>query len=292
MTIKDLKRHRACFNYEKGNEPFVEVIEELENACGKILLDNHVVFYILKGEAKFAYSVFSDTLAKENQMFFVPLGSELRYEVSEDFICVLFRLEDEIRFCDCFTGTMLKDVSKTIKKDSPCVITADKFIRNYVENLRLLVSCKMLCRIFFDYKRKELLYLFQAFYPKDELALFFYEGLSENTSFSCSVIRNYRRFPTIAKLAESLNYTVSGFEKRFKKTFGVSPSKWLREQKAKDIYRDVCLGELNFKEITDKYNFSSTSTFNDFYKAVFGETPGVTRKKQSNGLFRLIRRRI
>lgn len=284
MTIKYLNEHMKCFNYERGDEPLIELIEGGVGSKGVFLLNNHVVLYVFEGDVEFSYNTFSDVSVMKNQMLFVPVGSELKYKSSSGFKCFMFRLEDEIRFCDCFKGTMLKALSDTIKKESPHIINANQIIEYFIEGLDRFISCKMFCRIFFDLKRKEFLYMFRAFYTKEELALFFYEGLYENVSFSCAVIRNYHSFPTVSALAESLHYTVSGFEKRFKKIFGVSPSKWLREQKAKEIYRDVCLCKLNFKEIADKYNFSSTSTFNDFYKTIFGETPGMTRKKQSNGL--------
>lgn len=284
MTIKNLEEHKHCFNYEGENEPFIQLVEGMAASCGTFSLNNHVVFLILKGEVKFTYSTFSNVSVRENQMIFVPVGSELDYESAVGFKCFMFRLEDEIRFCDRSTGAMLKEISASIKKELPYIIAANDLIRNYAEGIEYIISCKMLCRVFIDLKRKELLYLLRMFYSKRELALFFYEGLFENTSFSCEVIRNYHRYTTVSALASSLHYTTSGFEKRFKKTFGVSPSKWLREQKSKEIYRDVCLGKLNFKEISDKYNFSSTSTFSDFYKTIFGETPGVTRKKQTKGL--------
>lgn len=283
-TIKYLFEHTACFNYDKTNEPLIELIEGKGASQGKILLNNHVLLYVFKGSVEFTYHPLPGVLVLENQMLFVPVGSELSYTSSSDFRCFMFRLEDDLRLCDCFKGVMLKEISDTIVKDSPHVMDAHCTIRDFVIGLDYLTSQKLFCRIFFDLKRKELLYMFRAFYTKEELALFFYEGLYENVSFSCGVIRNYRRCYSVSALAEALHYTVSGFEKRFKKTFGVSPSKWLREQKAKDIYRDVCLCRLNFKEIADKYNFSSTSTFNDFYKTFFGETPGVTRRKQTNGL--------
>lgn len=283
MAIKYLEEHTRCFNYENSSEPLIEMIEGAADSHGEFLLNTHAVFCVLRGDVKFTYNTFAGVLVEEKQLFFVPVGSELRYESSPGFRCLMFRLEDEIRFCDCFTGTMLQNIAKTIKKESPCVLMANDLICNYVVGLEYLISHKMLCRIFFDFKRKELLYMFRTFFSKRELALFFYEGLYENVSFSCGVIRNYRRFTTVSTLAESLHYTVSGFEKRFKKIFGISPSKWLREQKIKEIYKDVCLCQLNFKEIADKYDFSSTSTFNDFYKAAFDETPGMTRKKQSKG---------
>lgn len=284
MVIKYLEEHKVCFNYEIGNEPLIELIEGKADACGKLFLNNHIVLYVVNGEVAFSYNSYSDVLVSENQMYFVPIGSELTYKSTAGFKCFMFRLEDQIRFCDCFTGPMLKKKLINIKKESPFVLSANQLIRSFVDGVECLLAHKMFCRIFFDYKRKELLYMFRGFYTKDELALFFYEGLSDNITFSSEVVRNFRRFSTVSALAESLHYTVSGFEKRFKKTFGVSPSKWMREQKSREIYRDVCSSKLNFKQISDKYNFSSTSTFSDFYKTTFGETPGVTRKKQCKGL--------
>lgn len=281
MAIKYLEEHKACYNYEKEKECLVEELVGQGPVLESILLNNHSLFYVYQGEVKFSYATYSDVLVKEGELFFVPIGSELTYEADHSFKCMMFRLEDEIRFCDSFRITMLRELAGTLKKESPCILKANPPIHSCAMTVLFFLSQEMRCRSLLDYKRKELLYLFRGFYTKKELTLFFYEGINENTSFSCGVIRNYRRYSSVKELAESLNYTVSGFTKRFKKTFGVSPAKWLREQKSKEIYRDVCLCKLNFKEIADKFDFSSTSTFNDFYKVTFGETPGTTRKKQS-----------
>ncbi|MDD4515584.1 helix-turn-helix transcriptional regulator [Massilibacteroides sp.] len=193
-------------------------------------------------------------------------------------------MEDDIQLCECYgtvdlavEGFQLKE--KKYAGDLSQALKANSMIEIYINGLYCTIMEGLDGEDYLDIKTKELLYLLSAFYEKEELISFFSTALYTNTAFPAYILRYHHLYNSVAELAEAMNYTVSGFEKRFKKIFGIPPSKWLREQKARRIYREVCLGRKNFKEIADKYNFSSTSTFNDFFKLAFGETPGVVRKK-------------
>ena len=80
-----------------------------------------------------------------------------------------------------------------------------------------------------------------------------------------------------------MNYTVSGFEKRFKRVFGVSPYKWMNNQKAKMIFQQVRTTDLTLKEISANFGFTSLSRFNDFCKTNLGKPPGDIREKSHIG---------
>ncbi len=100
--------------------------------------------------------------------------------------------------------------------------------------------------------------LLKAFYSREELAAFFGTTLYEDIAFPIYILKNHHAYDSVAEIAEAMHYTVSGFSKRFIRVFGTPPSKWMKEQKAKRIYREVCFGKQNFKELADSYNFSST----------------------------------
>ena len=77
------------------------------------------------------------------------------------------------------------------------------------------------------------------------------------------------------------HYSLSGFQKRFKKVFGVSAYHWMKDVRSKSIYHQINSTEKSFKEISDEYGFSSPSHFNDFCKVHFGTTPGRIRRKKA-----------
>lgn len=100
--------------------------------------------------------------------------------------------------------------------------------------------------------------------------------------FSQQVMDHYMKCHNAAELAKLLNYSISGFEKRFKKVFNDTPFHWMMCQKAHNVYLEIRAGEMNFKQISDKYEFSSPSVMDDFIKQMFGKTPGQIRKGIKN----------
>lgn len=282
--IKCLYEHESCYNYDKTGYRLVNLLQAEENFFDEALLTSHLILYVLKGQIELCGEELEKVTLTERQMFFVSIGAEFTYTLTKEAACLIFKLPDEIKLCECYHVSSLREEIPTFENYTPFLLEANEPIVAYMKNVQFLIQQKLFCRILLSLKVTELLYLLRVFYAKKDLALFFYTGLFDNATFTCEVIRNYRRCNTIADLAGLMNYTVSGFEKRFKKNFGVSPAKWIRDRKSKYIYKDVCRGVLNFKEIADKYNFASTSTFNDFYKLTFGETPGITRKKMNPGI--------
>lgn len=279
MSLKYLNEHTTCFNYDNRKDAFVRLIKGDKNAQGSYTLNTGLILCVISGEAVVSYENYSDIVVSKGELVYIPIGSELVYKLSARLKGLVFHLDDEIRLCDCYhLDALAQEIDEDEEIDSPFKLKMTKEVITFMSATTYYLEQQLLCRSFLELKMKELLYLLRAFYTKKELALFFYPGIFYNTTFSAVILRNYRKCNTVAELADFVNYTVSGFEKRFKKTFGVAPAKWLREKKSQQIYKDVNQGELNFKEISDKYGFSSTSTFNDFYKQNFGETPGSARK--------------
>lgn len=135
--------------------------------------------------------------------------------------------------------------------------------------LRMLNTCitdQLKCIYYFEIKIKELLN-------------FFYPLLTKDTHFSDIILRNYNKVKTVKDLADLTHYSISGFEKRFKRVFGISPYKWLKKQKAKNIYREINYSVKTFKEISLEYDFTSPSHLNNFCKTNFGDTPGNIRRQ-------------
>jgi len=89
--------------------------------------------------------------------------------------------------------------------------------------------------------------------------------------------RNYRHVNSVQELADLSLYSSSGFKKQFYRVFGHSPSSWLRDRKSALILQDLNSSSLRIKEIADKYNFSSVSSFSTFCRKNFGSPPGKIR---------------
>lgn len=269
-----------CFNDCLDN---VGLIVCGEDATDELILNYHMLFYVFEGTAMFKGVSFGEMDLHKGQIAFLPVGTEAMYSVSADLQCLYFRLDDETPVGEYYHLDLTREFDlKRVDSNIDRVVDANELIGRYMTNLRFVLEQNLLNNLFFEIKIKELLYLLKVTFTKKELTGLWDLYRPEFSNFYGAVVRNCRENDTVAKLAELMHYTVSGFEKRFKKTFGVSPARWLRSRKAKRIYKEVSLGSLNFKEIADRYNFSSTSTFNDFFKSTFGKTPGEVRGKISS----------
>lgn len=268
-------------NYLTTCQKTIESIETETKAEGNYFTKNHELVYILRGEAIFSYG-YKNTgktgETGEGNMIFLPMGSHVNYSIPKDSQLIIFHINNERLLCECCKKED-RNRKKKVEKGHSVTLKASTIIKTYMNTLNLNLSGENDYTRYFNVKIHELLLLIDDSYTKDELAVFFGETLYKETAFTSYVLHNYHLYNTVIEFAKAMGYTVSGFEKRFKKAFGISPYKWMKEQKAKRIYQEVCFGKYNFKQIADKYNFASTSTFNDFYKLTFGETPGKARRK-------------
>ena len=157
-------------------------------------------------------------------------------------------------------------------------------MENYLD---LLLECYrggLHCHYYNENKVRELMFIFRAFYPKEQLRKFFSPALTGDTSFSQFIMDNYNSYNTLSDMASSLNYTVSGFEKKFRKIFGCSPYNWLKRRKALDIYQCISTSNLRMNEISNNFGFSSPAAFNTFVKQTFGITPGQIRQNKKKAV--------
>jgi len=132
---------------------------------------------------------------------------------------------------------------------------------------------------FFELKIQEFFFLVQEYYTKSQIASFLTPIYSNDFIFSNNIFKSIGKIRTVKGLANAFDYSLSGFEKKFKRVFKVSPYRWMQEQRAKKIYHEVAYGPKTFTLISEEYGFSSPAHFNDFCKQFFGGTPGYLRKK-------------
>lgn len=251
---------------------------------GEIELQNHQIVYILKGGVKFNYGYCNSGTMNRKKLIFLPIGESVNLKFDKDTTALFFRINDSKVFAGCYRDreptSEVKHISGKKKKTDRCsILQANKIVEKYMDELAQNIKEGINEEEYFDLKLKELLYLLGFTYHRSDLETLFSSAIYSANAFSAFILCNNHIYSSVGEMSRAMNYTISGFEKRFKRAFGVPPAKWMREQKAKRIYQEVYLGKYSFKEIADRYNFSSTSTFNDFYKFNFGETPGCTRRK-------------
>jgi AraC-like DNA-binding protein len=126
---------------------------------------------------------------------------------------------------------------------------------------------------------KELFFLLRAYNTKEDLADFFSPLLTDDMDFYNFVLNNYQSIKTVKELAFLADYSLTGFEKRFKKVFGMSAHQWMKNQLSSSLYHEISCSRKSFTEISDMFGFSSSAHLSNFCKAVFGATPSAIRRE-------------
>jgi len=280
MELLYKQEHLTCYNYEKGNRPTIEKRSIAKGQPWNIFsIDNKVIF-ILKGSLQFSFGEISDQIIAEDKMMMIPAGSHLQCEAQEDSTFIIIRLHNTKHLCDCFSlDLLLREETKDFKPGFYS-LNINERVESFLAFLDTCMSDGLKCTYYFELKSKEFYFLLRAYYTKKDLLAFFYPLLSHDISFSEFVIKNHYKAKTVQELADLMHYSLSGFQKRFKKVFGVSAYHWMKEERSKAIYHQINGTEKSFKEISDEYGFSSPSHFNDFCKANFGNTPGKIRRQK------------
>lgn len=279
--------HLYCENYSNRERPIIERKDLTKDSTWDInTLTNKIVF-LMKGKLKFSFGYFCDEIIEEEKMLYIPAFYHFKGYAEEDVSLIIFRLETKMQFCDRYRVEDLVKQTSTIQLDNNIAssgsLEINAILKDYLVFLDTCISKGLKCKYFFEIKIKELFFLFRAFYEKEDLVMFFNMALSMNTNFAEHIMQNYSKYTTLVQLAESMNYSVSGFEKKFKRTFGTSPYRWMKKQKASKIYHEISTSDRSFKEISADFGFNSSSHFNDFCKDCFGQTPGNIRQNKMNG---------
>ena len=126
-------------------------------------------------------------------------------------------------------------------------------------------------------KARELFILLGEYHTERELATFFRHGPGPNPGFSSFVLGNYRQVRTVKEFAQRANVSLSGFEKEFRRAFGTSPYRWMKQKRMERLLSQISRGDKPLKVVCEDCGFSSTSQMNDFCKKEWGVTPGKLR---------------
>ena len=129
-------------------------------------------------------------------------------------------------------------------------------------------------------KARELFILLGEYHTERELAAFFRNGPGPNPGFSSFVLGNYRQVRTVKEFAQRANVSLSGFEKEFRRAFGTSPYRWMKQKRMEHLLSQISRGDKPLKVICEDCGFSSASQMNDFCKKEWGITPGKLRSSK------------
>ena len=280
MKLCHVEEHTSCFQYSNCN-PVMEVIELGEGKSIQIFSESIQIIFVIKG----AFDIFTKKVENKKiqteELILVPLRTPCVITAMEDGTVLVMKLHLNITFCDRLPLELLLELDGKNKKDTTNIgiLQPNQRLTNFANMMYEYISDGLKCSFFFDIKVREFLFLIRVYYDKQVVFDFFKPIYSTDFVFSNNIYKNINNVKTAKDLAVVLNYSLSGFEKKFKKVFNISPYRWMQEQKAKKIYHEIHCSKKTFAEMAFEFDFFSPAHFNGFCKSFFGSTPGELRKK-------------
>jgi len=282
MKLLYPQEHFSCYNYDKGQNARLEILKRPSGEkIIRDLVDTEIVF-VIQGHFNLSYGKYVDLDIQKGKIMFFPPGSHIEADIFEDTHLIICRVRGVVELCECLPLERLYWEHGGNKNKDFHMLEINERISSYIEHFVECTNDGLRCSSYFSIKMKELFFLLRAYYSKEDLAAFFAPLMGKDSQFMNLMYQNYRKVKSVQELADLSMYSSSGFKKQFNKVFGTSASEWLSDQKAKLIFQDLNHSPLHIKELADKYDFSSVSSFSNFCLSKFGKTPGKMRQRKTD----------
>ncbi len=273
------EEHQSCFYYEGFKSSSIEVIHYPKGHKWQKTLNLGEVIIVYEGSVLLSYDHYLNHRIGRGKMLLLPPGSHFMAVAEEDTCFFIFHLKRAVRLCENFSINQLRFQKRNLNFSNQInTLDVNDSIDAYLRPLYMNIENGLRCSIFLNQKIDELMILLRTYYMKEELAMFLNPILSNTSEFTNFVLQNYRKAKTVKELAELYSCSVSCFDKKFRKAFGIAPYKWMQEKKVSMIYHEINVSSKPIKQIAEEQNFKSLPQFNDYCKKHFGYPPGKMRK--------------
>ena len=274
-----ISKNTGCYHYDKLENPIIKSIDYKEGEEKKLKTEANLLLMVLKGGGKMSFRQFVNRTLEGGDMLLLPLNTQLQFSVAEDTTVLVFRLLPSVHFCEHSSLEALFEKGEKKKKIRPVVMKMNSRIDLYAQNLCSYLSDGLHCHYLLELKMKELFYILRAYHTRSDMVALFSPMITENADFYDFVLKNYTTVKTLKEFAEKAQCSITSFEKRFKRNFGMSAPKWLKEQMKTNLFHEITCTRKTFREISKQFGFSSSAHLSNFCKQQFGINPKILRKE-------------
>jgi len=265
-------------NYSDQNKK-IEIIRLKSDEAHSLQFGYSVMCFVVSGVVEVASKNIPKRNLDKEEVLMVPFHTPCLLYAQEDSIILKIMLLPNVIVDDKMPFMMMLDEFGVMKRDLDYgVLPSNPRITEFATTLISYTDEKLYSNELFDAQISLLLHIMKVFYNHKELTEFFSPIYSNDLEFTIKIYESLENVKNLKGLAKALNYSTSGFEKRFKKVFDVSPYEWLLEQKSKKIYHEIISTKKTFSELAYEYDFSSPAHFNNFCVRYFTITPGMLRR--------------
>lgn len=279
MRTHNDKKHIDNFQYGNQNAA-IEFIKLPKGKNVQFLSELHQIIFVSSGTLTIFHRKMTNKKIKCGESVLIPIKELCVLKTHEDVNIMSLKLDKQINLHDYFPLGLETNKQEETKEKNHNIgfLKSHQRLIEFVNMLENYVKDGIKNTDFYALKIQEFFLLIQTYYNKHQIGCFFAPIYNNDFIFTNNVFQNFDKIKTAKELADVLGYSLSGFEKKFKKVFNISPYQWMLDQRAKKIYQEVSYGPKTFTRLSEEHGFSSPAHFNDFCRIHFGYTPGDLRK--------------
>ncbi|MDR1197747.1 MAG: helix-turn-helix domain-containing protein [Prevotellaceae bacterium] len=272
-------------NYTNKNEIYVEFIEKTKNKVIDLPEKSQIrLAFLRKGSCFISFAQNFHVPLEVGKLILIPPHNKCLINVTNSMQLMIFYLTVDLNLCNSLPLETLTEVKRkmddTSREKGSIVLKANEIISDYFKLIRHCLMEKVKSAEFFQMKQHELLYYLGQFYSKEELYYFFKPVLTNDIAFSKACYALCEKAITISDMAKELNYSLSGFKKRFKDVFGIPVYRWICQEKSKKLFHEITCGHKTLTQLSRDFSFSSPAHLTNFCTKMFGDTPSNLRGRK------------
>ena len=265
---------RTAFNYYE--------VKTGEDIWNRNLPLNYILF-VFSGVLDISCNEFENRRFQQEEMIFLLRSSSVHVKVVKNAKLYVMYFESFLSSCDSqLFKAFLPDVEKIVYDFRPIMIPES--ISAFLKQIYSLQMQKVDCMHFNSIKHCEFFILLRRFCPREDIVMFLAPLIGKSLTFRNKVLEKYMQLKSgrVTELAGMVGMGRKNFDKRFIDEFGVSPAKWMQQEKAKRLRVFLTEPDVTISDAMDKFHFNSPSHFNRFCHQYFKSSPGMLIKEAGN----------
>ena len=193
-----------------------------------------MLFALLEGEISISCGQFRNIPVTKNLLFFLPQNISVKAVALTNCLLISCNIGSDMRMYDRMVTKLRHYLPKGFRYHYP-ILPTFPLLNDYFHLLIQGITGEMTTNAYQRLKREELFMYLLTFYPKEQMAQFFYPMLSIMPLFRNFIICNFRKYKTLQSFAKAANMSISTFNRKFKAEFGMTARQWINKHIADEI---------------------------------------------------------
>lgn len=247
----------------------------LKFSCGKIFRPKSTadrLIFVLSGRLSVKVDGQQEFFCRKDEVILLIRDKKYEVTVLEDVKLLAFSFVTSYQICDKMGFKDAKPILDSIDYKVGTLPVKEP-MKLMLDSVLYYLKDNIICGYWQKAKQLELFVIFWNYYTLEDICHFFYPLINKDMGFHTKVMANYPKAKTVIELAQLCGYSLTTFNKLFKKYFqSSSPYKWMLQQNAPQIKVRLLDKRVPIKTVAAEFGFTDQSHLNRYCKRYFNST--------------------